>query len=129
VTQQGYPFFAGHLDLLQEVDVPSGWKRAILEIEGLQAVVADVSINGTDVGNLAWAPHKLDVSLPLKPGLNRVGIRLVNSLHNLLGPWHDPRGEITVHVHWGEWRNAGTWTDQYYFKPLGLEGVKLVLLK
>lgn len=140
LTQRGYPFYVGHFVLSQEVVVPEGWSKAFLELEGCKAVVADISVNGDGVGNLAWAPHRVDVSSALKSGTNRVEIKLVNSLHNLLGPFHNPVGEVMGPVHWHSWRIAepapyalgdqeGMWTDDYYFKPLGLEGARFVLYK
>jgi hypothetical protein len=120
LTQAGYPFYAGHLVLAQDIDLPAGWQYATLNLQGLQATVAKVSLNGRSAGTLAWPPHDLDVTALAAPGRNRLEIKLVNSLHNLLGPWHNPVGEVPAPIHWHEWRNAENWTDDYFFKPFGL---------
>ncbi|MCC7358140.1 MAG: hypothetical protein IT317_01600 [Anaerolineales bacterium] len=129
LTREGYPFYAGQVLLAQDIDLPDGWQQAILDLKGLETTVAEVSLNGRTAGTLAWPPHHLDVTALAAPGRNRLEIKLVNSLHNLLGPWHNPVGEVPAPIHWHAWRNAESWTDDYYFKPFGLSGAAFRLYR
>ena len=38
---------------------------------------------------IAFPPYKSDVSALIKPGINKIDIRVVGSLKNLLGPHHN----------------------------------------
>jgi len=118
----GYPFFAGDIELSQTVDVgamPNG--RAYLELDGLNAIVARVRINGHEAGVLYWPPFRLDVTDYLEKGTNRVQVILSNSLRNLLGPLHHKAGELTV-ASPNSFTDGANWTDAYHFVKLGIPG-------
>lgn len=139
LTRQGYPFFIGHFELAQDIKVGMEYRKAFIELDGLEAVVVDVAVNGHKAGQVAWQPHRLEITDLLKPGKNRIALKLVNSLHNLIGPWHNPGGEDLGPVHWHSWRIAagmatpyavsGGPTSGYYVKPLGLQNAHVVLYR
>jgi len=78
-------------------------------------------------GHLAWKPYRLDVTEQVRPGRNRLEIELTTSIHNLLGPHHDKRGEARFFVLQHSWTDLVNWTDDYFFVPVGVTGVKLLL--
>lgn len=88
VTTQGMPFYPGRLKL--SADLPGSTQNgATLEIDKLDAAVAEVSIDGTHAGY--FSNHPLQVKLP--PG-KQVSITLYGTLRNLLGPHHHVMGEM-----------------------------------
>jgi hypothetical protein len=47
--------------------------------------VAEVEVNGSGLGSRLWAPYRLDVTAVLKPGRNRVRVRVTNTGANARG--------------------------------------------
>lgn len=118
----GYPFFAGDIELAQSVTIdqlPGG--RAYLELDGLDAIVAKVRVNGRDAGLICWGPYRVDITDHLKKGRNRIQVVLTNSLRNLLGPHHHKGGELHA-ASPGSFVDEGNWTDAYHFVKLGIPG-------
>ncbi len=127
LVDQGYPFFAGTIALKQEIGLdklPEG--RVFLELEGLNTIVADIFVNGSCAGQIYWRPHRIEVTELIKEGRNKIEIKLVNSLHNLLGPHHHKGGELlsVSPFSFVDWDN---WKDEYTLVPYGLEKAKLVV--
>jgi hypothetical protein len=80
-------------------------RRLILDLGDVRDV-AHVSVNGTPVGRLLWAPYRLDITDALQPGSNQIDVTVTNTPANahgsaqasgLLGPvLLRPRQELTV---------------------------------
>ncbi len=122
LTAAGYPFFAGDIELHQDVDVttmPEG--QSYLEFPGLDAIVAKVYVNGKDAGTVYWPPYRVDITPYLEKGSNHIQVVLTNSLRNLLGPLHHKSGELTV-ASPASFTDSGNWTDTYHFVKLGIPG-------
>ncbi|MFI6878931.1 glycosylhydrolase-like jelly roll fold domain-containing protein [Streptomyces sp. NPDC050400] len=69
-------------------------RRLVLDL-GTVREVAHVTVNGKEFGPALWAPYTVDVTDALKPGSNRIAVRVSNTLSNerkkplpsgLLGP-------------------------------------------
>jgi hypothetical protein len=140
----GYPFFAGRIGFSAEIKIKPLKKgtqhKFIIEMPHLNAVVANVRINGKKSGAITWPPYELEITRFVRNGDNTIEIELTNSLRNLLGPHHRARGEPsstwntdfsgawseeerTAYPNWFEEREKATnWTDDYFFVPFGLEG-------
>ena len=126
LNQQGYPFYAGTLALCQVVEIPETASRAVLSLDGLHAIVADVWVNGQQAGVILVPPHQTDVISLLKPGPNEIEIRLVTSLRNALGPHHLAGGDpIRIWPH--HYADESRWTDDYVLVPLGFERARLLV--
>ncbi|MFA0741357.1 MAG: hypothetical protein DFNUSKGM_001467, partial [Candidatus Fervidibacter sacchari] len=127
LVTQGFPFFAGSVSLSTEVELPSpsevGADKVWLVLEGCHAIVAEVNLNGKECGVLIWSPHRLDVTKHVRKR-NKLSVKLVGSLRNLLGPHH--RGEEILFT--GPWHFEGEqgWVWGYHFVPFGLDGVCFV---
>jgi hypothetical protein len=120
---EGYPFFAGAITLTAEFDLPlERVARGALQLQGLNAIVADVTLNGEGLGQVVWRPHRLPTGNALKPGRNRLEVKLVNSLRNLLGPHHTKGGD-GLWVGPAEFSDETRWTDDYVLVPFGLAGI------
>jgi hypothetical protein len=128
LVNKGYPFFVGRIGLMQEVELPKSSGRAYLRLEGLDAILAEVHVNGAVAGHLAWKPYLLDITDCVQPGRNRIEIRLCTSLHNLLGPHHNKHGEVRHFVLQHSWTDVANWTDDYFFVPVGIRGAAIQFL-
>ncbi|MFJ5270960.1 glycosyl hydrolase [Streptomyces sp. NPDC088358] len=91
------PLFSGSGTYTKEVDVPGALldgRRVLLDLGDVRDV-AGVTVNGTALPPLLWAPFVTDVTALLAPGRNRIAVRVANTLSNernkplpsgLLGP-------------------------------------------
>jgi hypothetical protein len=91
------PLFSGSGTYTKEIDVARAdldGRRVLLDL-GEVRDVARVSVNGKELDPLMWAPFVTDVTGLLKPGRNRLAVRVANTLSNernkplpsgLLGP-------------------------------------------
>jgi len=74
-------YFSGTATYAKDVQAPPAWFRpgAKLFLDlGKVKEIAEVSVNGQPVG-LAWRPpFRVDVTGALKPGANRIEIRITN---------------------------------------------------
>ncbi len=124
ISGQGFPFFAGVIEVEKEVNLERRPDRALASIARLHNVgAAEVTVNGRRVGEILWPPYELELK-GLRKGTNRIGLRLFGTLRNLLGPHHFEGPEF-------EWTSPGSfadlklWSDEYRFQPFGFEGVNL----
>jgi hypothetical protein len=127
LTTAGYPFFAGDMELYQDVNVPFMPEgRIYLEFEGLNAIVARVYVNGKDAGTVFWPPYRTEVTSVLEKGSNTIQVVLSNSLRNLLGPLHNKQGELTA-ASPRSFVDGANWTETYQVVKQGIPGTaKLV---
>ena len=127
LVTQGFPFYAGTISLLQEVEIPDVGKKVFLNLEKLNAILANVIVNGKEVGQIFMKPYEIEVTNFIKKGKNEIEIQLINSLRNLLGPHHHAAGEL-----YSVWPDSFTdelnWTDTYNFVPFGLKGAKIKIV-
>lgn len=127
LVEQGYPFFAGTMSLTQSIDLSmESPGPALLVLEGLACVVADIWVNGENAGQVAWPPYEVEIGEYLKDGVNAIRVDLVHSLRNLLGPHHHAHGEL-LGVSPGSFSDEANWTDIYQFVPLGLNSARIVV--
>lgn len=68
-----------------EFDVPAvPGRRWTLDL-GEVHEVAELEVNGTAAGSRLWPPYRLDVTAALRPGRNRVRVRVTNTGANVRG--------------------------------------------
>jgi hypothetical protein len=93
-TKTGLAQFSGTGIYEKSFSLPAPYvgKRILLDL-GRVSSVAEVQINGHDAGTLIWSPYRLDITKFVKPGENRLKIRVTNteanaravgSTHNIL---------------------------------------------
>ena len=151
LTREGYPFYAGEITLSKTFtlsgDPAAG--EAYLTTEALDACLARVRVNGKEVGVIHSAPYRVSLSGALRTGENRLEVTLVNTLRNLLGPYHNPKGEVgnlfgggynnpdaawvggaTDDFSWFTERTpeTQTWTDDYLQTPLAFKDPKIQIV-
>ncbi|MGB8845240.1 MAG: glycosylhydrolase-like jelly roll fold domain-containing protein, partial [Terracidiphilus sp.] len=81
----GVKYFSGTADYVKEVRTPAGWfhpgQHFFLVLDEVRDL-AEISVNGKPVG-MVWAPpYRVDVTSALKPGLNKVEIKVTNEWTN-----------------------------------------------
>jgi len=130
ITRQNYWFFAGEIDLVQNVNVlKNDDKRYIVSFKHLNAPAAQVFVNGNFAGNIAFAPFTLDVSDFIADGINEIKIKMLSGNRNLLGPHHRPYGEsyfvgpatFSDKNSWADDPDLPPWTDNYSFVLFGAD--------
>ncbi len=129
LVNQGYPFFAGSIILSQDVEIRKADNcKTILELCNLGAVVCRVIINNKEKGLIAWRPYTLDISEFVRVGKNKMEVELTNSNRNLLGPHHNPEGELYA-IGPGSFSgdSSANWTDEYSFVQFGLSSIPRLL--
>jgi hypothetical protein len=81
---QGFPYFSGIGQYEQEFDLPAGLagRRLFVEFERVAHVV-QVFVNDQEAGVLPWAPWSLEVTGLVRPGRNRIKLRIANAMANV----------------------------------------------
>lgn len=84
-ADDGVKYFSGTAVYTKTVRVPRGWfrpgERILLDL-GVVKDVAEVSLNGVALGVLWKPPLRVDVTGALKPGANRLEIKVTNEWTN-----------------------------------------------
>jgi hypothetical protein len=129
LVAQGFPHFVGEVLLSREItlDAVTPETRVILVMDQLWAATALVELNGRDAGQMLWPPYEIDLTAQMQPGTNHLGIRLVTSLRNLLGPLRIAGGDDTS-IAPATFRDRARQTDSCWLVPLGFAGVRLVVV-
>lgn len=135
IVENGYPFFAGKLNVSKMVNLDSE------EVEQIRAITFDINginslklkINGKSAGELFYPPFKLDISNLLQVGDNNIELELTISLRNMLGPFHLEEGESgAVHtLSFSKEATSVAWTlppynEQYCLVEMGLEKISML---
>jgi hypothetical protein len=78
----GVKYFSGTATYVKEITAPPSWfkpgAKVFLDL-GAVKEIAEVSVNGKPVGGILWKPpFRAEVSAALKPGTNRIEIKITN---------------------------------------------------
>jgi hypothetical protein len=86
-ADDGVKYFSGTATYTRTVQAPRGWfrpgQRILLDL-GVVKDIAEVSLNGRALGVLWKPPFCLDITGALKPGVNRLEIKVTNEWTNRL---------------------------------------------
>lgn len=146
--EAGYPFYSGAMMYRTKVlsDRLEASERIEIALSGLEACMAVIRINGQEAAKLAWKPFNADITAMVTAGENEIEIIVINTLRNLLGPHHHPKGEMDysygeesfsgrrlpekgmLYPGWYNMRTEDTlaWTDDYFFIAYGLTGIQII---
>ncbi len=92
-TDQGYPFLSGTGSYTQKVTLNESGGRVILRMDK-PSDMAEVIINDKPAGVLPWEPWEVDITEFVKQGVNKIEIRVTNSLANLFAMDLKPSGLV-----------------------------------
>jgi hypothetical protein len=103
-TDESVKYFSGTATYTKELKAPKNWfspnAKVILDL-GTVKEIAEVSVNGKPVGGVLWKPpFQVDVTGVLKPGANRLDIKVTNLWPNRIIGDQQPGVQKTY-----------TWTD------------------
>lgn len=84
-TEQGYPYYSGTATYKQTVQIPTfaQGQRVIICAHCAGGIVEFV-VNGAVACLRPWASYEADITALVKPGANRIELRVTNSLANML---------------------------------------------
>jgi len=127
----GFPIYVGKVDISSSFELKSDNPgRCVVNFDKMEATVSEIWINENIAGQILWKPYEIDITPYIKKGTNTIRIRLVNTLHNLLGPHHNARGEVVMPwVVPESFRDYDNWTDNYFFCPFGVSGITINIFK
>ncbi len=115
----GVKYFSGAGTYTKTIEAQAGWFKpgASLWIDlGDVEELAEVTVNGTPLGQVWHAPYRLDVTKALKPGKNQVTIKVVNTwVNRLVG---DQQPNATKYT----FPDITPYTAQSPLRPSGLLG-------
>lgn len=86
---QGLPFYSWGVTCSREftIDKPEG--KYEIALGKWKGTVAEVSVNAKPAGVIGFPPYSADITGLITQGANKVDIRIIGSLKNLLGPHHN----------------------------------------
>ena len=85
---QGLPFYSWGVSYGEEFNIENSegkWEVALGKWNG---TIAEVSVNGQIAPVIAFPPYHSDITGLIKPGINKIEVKVIGSLRNLLGPHH-----------------------------------------
>lgn len=116
-TRQGLPFYAGNVTY--NCALPVDHRHLYLSASKFRAPLLSASLNGSEVGKIAFAPYLLDLG-PLAPGVHQLDLTAYGNRVNAFGCLHN----VDPHTRWygpNAWRSEGdAWADEYQLRPTGI---------
>lgn len=84
-SREGVKYFSGTATYTKTVDAPRSWfhpgAKAVLDLGDVKDI-AEVSLNGKDLGILWKPPYRVDVTGILRPGANQLEVKVTNEWTN-----------------------------------------------
>lgn len=138
VHEASLPFFAGSVTLSREFTLEPGQEHGrFLMFDRQMTIVSHIRVNGRELNQFIWRPFCADLAGLLHPGVNRIEIKLTNSLRNMLGPHHLNEGESYAVGPFSFYKEDGVfakkwgggivdWNANYCLVEFGIDGLRLV---
>jgi hypothetical protein len=119
---QGYFHYAGSMVYLDTLTHESD-ETLILTLGSVSAVDVAIHVNGEVVGHIPWQDaNDFDLTPYLNEGENEIGIEVVSSPRNMLGPLHRKAGYEAWTDSRSFRREGEAYTPEYVVWPWGLMG-------
>jgi hypothetical protein len=98
---QGLPFYSWGVTYTKEFNIEASGGHFEVGPGNWKGTIAEISVNGKPAGLIAFPPYRLDISQSIKKGINKIDIKIIGSLKNLLGPHHNnPAPGLASPGHW-----------------------------
>lgn len=128
ITTQKFPFFCGSMTLSKSVTLSKDeTTNRSIEFACRNTTVTKVTVNGKKLPPIYWAPYICDLSDILTEGENTVDIEITGNFHNMLGPHHGGKEQLSVvpgsFIHHSTiWKSSlqNNWQDSYCFVKYGV---------
>jgi len=86
---QGLPFYSWGVSYSREFNVQNTDGKWVVSLGNWSGTMAEVTVNGHTGAIIAFPPYQSDITGLIKTGINKVDIKVLGSLKNLLGPHHN----------------------------------------
>jgi len=86
---QGLPFYSWGVTYSKEFNIEKAEGKWQVGLGNWNGTVAEVSVNGQPATVIAFPPYTTDITGLIKPGINKIDVKVIGSLKNLLGPHHN----------------------------------------
>jgi alpha-L-rhamnosidase len=86
---QGMPFYSWGVTYSKEFSIDKYEGKYEVSPGEWKGTVAEITVNGKPAGVIAFPPYRLDVTGFIKQGVNKIDVKVIGSLKNLLGPHHN----------------------------------------
>ena len=98
------PFYSWGITYSREFNIEKADGNWEVGLGSWNGTIAEVTVNGQPATAIAFPPYKSNISGLIKPGINKIEVKVIGSLKNLLGPHHnEPHpGFVTP----GSWRGV-----------------------
>lgn len=116
---QGQPYYSWDMAYSKIYNVSDLSGSYALQLRRWNGTLAEVYVNGQKVGVIAYKPYNFDLTPHMKKGDNKVEVRVIGSLRNLMGPHYTNETSITGPWHWNGVNKQASGCD-YYFIDYGL---------
>ena len=97
---QAQPYYSWDISYAKNYNIADTSARYALQLNKWNGTLAEVYVNGEKAGIIAYKPYNFDLSPYLKAGNNKVEVRVIGSLKNLLGPHYNRDIGIAGPWHW-----------------------------
>ncbi len=98
--KQGQPYYSWDMSYTKTYDIKDTSAQYALRLNEWNGTLAEVYINDSKAGIIAYKPYNFDLSPYLKQGNNKIEVRVIGSLKNLLGPHYNQDKGIAGPWHW-----------------------------
>ena len=119
-TKQGYAEYPWEMAYKKHYEIYDTGKGYAVRLGRWNGTVAQVWVNGTKAGSIAYPPYELDITKSLRQGENEVEVRVIGSIANLYGPHYSNSQGIMSPWMWEGVQQQRAGADYRVF-PYGLE--------
>ena len=111
---QGLPFYSRGMTYSKEYNIENTDGKWEVSLGKWNGTIAEVTVNGHPGPLIAFPPYVADITGLIRQGRNKIDIKVIGSLKNLLGPHHnDPQpGFVSPWT----WRNVKTYPEGEDYK-------------
>jgi len=86
---QGLPFYSWGVTYSKEFNIENADGKWEIDMGKWNGTIAEVFVNNQPATVIAFPPYHSDISGLIKPGMNKIDVKVIGSLKNLLGPHHN----------------------------------------
>jgi hypothetical protein len=83
------PFYSQGVNYAKEFNIEKPDGQYLVSLNNWNGTVAEVRVNGQLAPLVAFPPYRSDITAFIKPGSNKIEVKVIGSLKNLLGPHHN----------------------------------------
>lgn len=117
--EQGQPYYSWDMGYSKTYHIDNLSDRYAIQLNKWNGTLAEVYVNDQKAGIIAYKPYNFDLTPYIKKGDNKIEVRVIGSLRNLMGPHYTTEVSITGPWHWNGVQKQAP-GNEYYFMNYGL---------